>query len=87
MVSGNVGLNCHLSEVISYLIDPVTYEEGGNEIDSTDELLARIDKINEKISHGHVETNELDDVIELKDLKTSFVCPLSFWTASCVLAR
>ena len=33
VVAGNSGLNCHLSEIVSTLIDPVTFEEQGNEID------------------------------------------------------
>ena len=49
VVSGNNGLNCHLSELISAVIEPIAYEETGNEVDSTDDMLARIKEINEKI--------------------------------------
>ena len=49
VISGNNGLNCHLSELISSIIEPVAYEENGKEIDSTDDMIAKIEQINEKI--------------------------------------
>ena len=49
VVSGNSGLNCHLSELISTILEPIAYEESGDEIDSTDDMIAKINKINEQI--------------------------------------
>ena len=49
-MAGNSGLNCHLSEIVSSIIEPIAFEELGNEVDSTDDMLARIIKINESIS-------------------------------------
>ena len=49
VVSGNFGLNCHLSELISTILEPIAYEESGNEMDSTDDMIAKISKINEQI--------------------------------------
>ena len=50
VVSGNSGLNCHLSELISLVIEPISFEHNGNEIDSTDDLIAKLNIINEKKS-------------------------------------
>ena len=50
VVSGNTGLNCHLSELLAHIIEPVTKEAPGLEIDSTSELLTRIEEINSKLS-------------------------------------
>ena len=46
MVAGNCGLNSHLSELISHIIEPISLESPGCEIDSTSELLSKIDEIN-----------------------------------------
>ena len=50
VISGNAGLNCHLSEIISLLIEPVAMESKGFEIDSTNEMLSKIDNLNSKIA-------------------------------------
>ena len=42
VISGNSGLNCHLSEMISMIIDPLAYEHNGNEVDSTDDMLDKL---------------------------------------------
>ena len=49
VVSGNTGLNCHLSELLSHIIEPITAEAPGNEIDSTAEMLHIIEQLNEKL--------------------------------------
>ena len=56
VVSGNCGLNCHLSELISHVIEPLTSELEGCEIDSTLEMLNKVDEFNEKMSNGNVES-------------------------------
>ena len=43
VISGNSGLNRHLSEMISLVIEPVANEAEGFEVDSTNEMLAKID--------------------------------------------
>ena len=50
VVAGNSGLNCHLSELLSSIIEPVAFEESDNEIDSTDDMLARIKSINDTLN-------------------------------------
>ena len=65
VVSGNTGLNCHLSELISHIIDPIAFEQDGSEVDSTDDLLYRIGKMNERIKNG-----EVDSVPQLNDKAT-----------------
>ena len=57
MVAGNSGLNCHLSELISTIIEPVAFEETGHEVDSTDDLLSRIQCLNEKLKGGAGKTD------------------------------
>ena len=52
VVSGNSGLNRHLSEMISLVIEPVASEADGFEVDSTGEMLAKIDELNDKLSNG-----------------------------------
>ena len=64
VVSGNTGLNCHLSEIISHLIDPIALEQSGNEIDSSDDMLARIQSINEKLmNQPNVESVDIDEIV------------------------
>ena len=49
VISGNNGLNCHLSELISLVIEPISFEHSGNEVDSTDDLIEAINKLNESL--------------------------------------
>ena len=46
MISGNVGLNCHLSELISKIVEPLTTTTDGFDIDSTQNMLHLISKFN-----------------------------------------
>ena len=49
VVGGNVGMNLHLSEIVSDVLDPVVEEYvGGCEIVSTEDLAARMDIKNEE---------------------------------------
>ena len=50
VMSGNCTVNTHLSELISELIEPVVLEYEGAEVQSSEEVLALIDDLNEKIS-------------------------------------
>ena len=49
VVSGNRGVNTHLSELISEMLEPLVLEMGGGEIASTEEALHAITVVNEKI--------------------------------------
>ena len=49
VISGNNGLNCHISEIISQIIEPVAFVANGSDIDSTDDLLAKVEKLNLKL--------------------------------------
>ena len=39
-----------MSELLSKIVEPIAFEETGNEVDSTSDMLARIANINEKLS-------------------------------------
>ena len=52
VVAGNSGLNCHLSEIVSSIIEPIAFEESGNEVVSTNDILARLTKINDKLARS-----------------------------------
>ena len=44
VVGGNIGMNLHLSEIVSDVLDPVIENyEGGCEIISTEDLIANLD--------------------------------------------
>ena len=57
VVAGNCGLNSHLSELISLVLEPITLEADGCEINSTSEMLSRLDNINVKLSENKVSLN------------------------------
>ena len=46
VVNGSAGFNCHLSEILSMILGPVSKEAIGSEINSTSDLLSIIDNIN-----------------------------------------
>ena len=48
VASGNVGMNLHLSELVSDLLEPVVGTLNGTEVISTEDLLAQIDELNER---------------------------------------
>ena len=47
--SGNKGLNTHLSELLSEILEPVSFSIGGGEIASTEEALSRIEHVNNTV--------------------------------------
>ena len=77
VVSGNTGLNCHLSELLSLLLEPVSLESNGHEVDSTTELLNKIENLNHEFNNGLCDQNapvpsELHiDELEYKDESTT----------------
>ena len=52
VVSGNKGVNTHLSEIIAELLEPLVFKLGGGEVSSTEEALYLIDDLNKKINNG-----------------------------------
>ena len=49
VAAGNTGMNIHISEVVSEVIEPLVETfVGGLEIISTEDMLAHIDELNEK---------------------------------------
>ena len=52
VVSGNRGVNTHLSEIISEFLEPLILEMGSCEIASTEEALQAIDNMNKVIDKG-----------------------------------
>ena len=58
VVSGNVNINTHLSELISEILEPIALELEGNEIQSSEEALARIDSLNSYVKrYGRAPNN------------------------------
>ena len=49
VASGNCGVNTHMSELISEILEPIAMELDGGEIASTEEMLNRFVTLNEKI--------------------------------------
>ena len=49
VVGGNSGLNCHISELLSQIIEPVASASNGSEVDSTIEMLKRLEDLNLKL--------------------------------------
>ena len=62
VVSGSRGINTHLSEFLSEILEPITHEMGSAEVCSTEETLAHFDDINSRIDQGEdvSEINMLD---------------------------
>ena len=58
VVSGNSGLNCHLSELIAQIIDPITYESEGRDVDSTDHMLSKILSLNSNLKEMNASSEE-----------------------------
>ena len=49
VVGGHLGINLHISEIVSDVLDPVVgCYKGGREIISTEDLLAKIEMMNDR---------------------------------------
>ena len=57
VVSGNTGLNCHLSEMLSLILEPITSQANGHEVDSTLEMLSKVEGLNEKFLSSSIENS------------------------------
>ena len=51
VVSGNRGVNTHLSEIISEFLEPLIMEMGGGEVSSTEEALNAITRVNDLVEN------------------------------------
>ena len=66
VVSGNKGVNTHLSEIIAELLEPLVLELGGGEVTSTEEALFLVENLNKKIKNG----DNLTDINVLESFLT-----------------
>ena len=64
VVSGNKGLNTHLSELLSEILEPIALHMGSAEVSSTEEALHKITNINKYIDEG----KDLETLNVLRDL-------------------
>ena len=62
VVSGNRGVNTHLSEIISEFLEPLILEMGSGEVASTEEALNAIEIVNNKMLNG-LDRNK-DNILE-----------------------
>ena len=53
--SGNQGMNKHLSEIVSMVLEPLAHVSKGEDIDSTGELLEKIEKLNVRRKNGELQ--------------------------------
>ena len=67
VVSGRNGLNTHLSEILSDILEPVALNMNSAEVSSTEETLSKISKLNTYIEEG----NSLEDLNILDEI---FLC-------------
>ena len=64
VVSGNSGVNTHLSEMISELLEPLILEMGGGEVASTEEALYAITEVNKLVNNDISEVNVLEKLVK-----------------------
>ena len=63
VVSGNKGMNMSLSELISWLLEPVANEwQGGFEVNSTDDFINKLETYNERESKKKDLTNDGEEI-------------------------
>ena len=54
VISGNKGLNTHLSELLSELLEPISLNMKSAEVSSTEEALYKVDSLNKYLNKGGV---------------------------------
>ena len=69
VVSGNRGVNTHLSELISEILEPVALKMGGGEIASTEEALHDINNINNMIRESNGEWDKMNVIRNIFEAK------------------
>ena len=77
IVSGNMGMNMSLSELISMILEPIANEwEHGFEVNSTGDFLSRIDSLNKKedqIPTGRNQDEDTDNTHGMKNMNDESV--------------
>ena len=58
VINGKAGYNSHLSEILSMVLGPIAKEASGAEINSTGDLLAKIEDVNHLIESGQVSSQK-----------------------------
>ena len=61
VVSSMNGINVHLSNLISEVLEPLADKVGVNEVTSSEDMLATIDKLNKEFRNTEVQ--DLDDLV------------------------
>ena len=64
VMSGNKGINSHLSEWLSEILEPIALNMASAEVNSTEEALAKIDELNTCLDNGQT----LDDLDPLTNI-------------------
>ena len=66
VVSGNEGLNMHLSELVSKILEPIAEGSGRYEVNSTGHMLHKIDEMNKGANNeGEIETTAVEDISKI----------------------
>ena len=65
VVSSQNGMNVHLSNIISEVLEPLAERVGTNEIISSEDLLSKVDKVNKQLQTMHAEgkAEELNNMV------------------------
>ena len=87
VVSGNRGVNTHLSELLSEILEPLIPEMGGGEVASTEEALNAITDVNEKLTscnNNWDKLNILEDLSGVSEKRLS-ACGEEITAPSCIL--
>ena len=64
VIAGNVGINRCLSEILSLIIEPITDRAGGDSIDSTGDMLHKINELNKSGEIFRACTDNVDELTE-----------------------
>ena len=67
VVSGSRGVNTHISEWLSEIMEPIAARMKSAEVCSTEEVLSKIDKLNNEIESG-VDTTQFDVLTEMSSI-------------------
>ena len=66
-MSGNSGINTHLSEVLSELLEPIVNNKVCAEVSSTEEAICEMENVNKHIQHGN-NIDTLDGLMKYSDM-------------------
>ena len=76
VVNGRKGLNTHLSEIISEILEPIALEMEGGKVQSTEEALAIVDIFNKEVENGTDISKKccLNNILQGDDGTTIYNC-------------